>query len=77
MIPRVLARALRLVKEHRAQYSSLTAVCRVVARQGRIGAETLRRWVQQAEIDEGSGEGVTSQELEQICQAEGREREVA
>ncbi|RRD47362.1 hypothetical protein [Arachnia propionica] len=55
--PAVKARALRLVKEHRGQYSSLTVVCQVVARQKRIGAETWRRWVQQAEIDEGSREG--------------------
>lgn len=43
--PAVKARALRLVKEHRGQYSSLTVVCQVVARKKRIGAETWRRWV--------------------------------
>lgn len=55
--PAVKARALRLVKKYRGRYSSLTAACQAVARQERIGVGTLRRWVRQAEVDEGSREG--------------------
>lgn len=44
----------------------MTAACAAVARQERIGAETLRRWALQAEIDEGTRPGTTSQEHEQI-----------
>lgn len=57
---------MRLLREHRGQYPSLTAACAAVARQERIGAETLRRWALQAEIDEGTRPGTTSQEHEQI-----------
>lgn len=64
--PAVKERALRLLREHRGQYPSLTAACAAVARQERIGAETLRRWARQAEIDEGTRPGTTSQEHEQI-----------
>ncbi len=38
--PAVKARALRLVKEHRGRFSSLTAACQAVARLERIGVET-------------------------------------
>jgi transposase len=41
--PAVRERAVRLVREHRAEYSSLTAVAAVVARQERLGTETVRR----------------------------------
>lgn len=64
--PVVKERALRLLREHRGQYPSLTAARAAVARQERIGAETLRRWALQAEIDEGARSGTTSQEHEQI-----------
>lgn len=60
------ARALRLLKEHRGQYSSLTAACVAVARQERIGAETLRRWAVQDQIDSGDRPGTTSEEHQQI-----------
>ena len=64
--PAVKERALRLLREHRGPYPSLTAACAAVARQERIGAETLRRWALQSEIDEGTRPGTTSEEHEQI-----------
>ena len=64
--PAVKERALRLVREYRGQYPSLTAVCAAVARQERVGAETVRRWAVQAEIDDGARPGTTSEEHEQI-----------
>lgn len=62
----VKERALRFVREYRGQYPSLTVACAAVARQERIGAETVRRWAVQAEIDDGSRPGTTSQKHEQI-----------
>jgi putative transposase len=64
--PAVKKRALRLLREYRDQYPSLTAACAAVARQERIGAETLRRWMVQAEIDAGTREGITTQAREEI-----------
>ncbi len=64
--PAVKERALRLVREYRGQYPSLTAACAAVARQERVGAETVRRWAVQAEIDDRARPGTTSEEHEQI-----------
>lgn len=47
--PAVKERAVRRVLEHRAEYSSLTAAAAAVAKQERLGAESVRRWVLQAE----------------------------
>jgi transposase len=56
----------RLVREHRAEYSSLTAAAEAVARRERLGKETVRRWALQAEIDAGERPGVTSAENAEI-----------
>jgi transposase len=40
--PAVRERAVRLVREHRAEYSSLTAAAEAVARRERLGKETVR-----------------------------------
>ena len=64
--PQVRERAVRLVLEHRAEYPSTAQAVAAVARQERVGAETLRRWVIQAEIDAGERDGQTSQEHAEI-----------
>ncbi len=61
--PGVKDRAVRLVREHRSEYPSLTAAAAAVARQERLGKETVRRWAVQAEIDAGERSGSTSEEL--------------
>ena len=63
---KVSARAVRLVQEHRCEYSTLSKALETVARQEGVGKESLRRWVNQAEVDAGRRDGVTSVELEEI-----------
>jgi len=64
--PQVKARAVRLVLEHQQEYPSLTAAIVAVAKQCNVGTESLRRWVAQEQVDEGSREGVTTAEGEEI-----------
>lgn len=60
------ARALRMVQEHQQDYPSQTAAAQAVARQLGVGRETVRRWIVQAEIDEGARPGVASAEHAEI-----------
>ena len=55
------AKAIRLVREHAGDYPTQWAAITAVS--GRLGmsAETLRKWIRQAEVDEGKAPGVTSQ----------------
>ena len=60
------ARAVRLVREHADNYDSEWAAMKAIA--GRLGmsAETLRKWVRQAEIDAGEAAGVSSEESAEL-----------
>ena len=64
--PGVKARAVRLVRDHREEYPSATAAATAVAKQLGLGRETVRRWVVQADIDDGHRDGLSSEEREQI-----------
>ncbi|WP_182170001.1 IS3 family transposase [Flaviflexus equikiangi] len=66
--PAVKDRAVRLVRDHRADYPSTARAIAAVAIQEGIGRESLRRWVAQADIDAGQREGKTSEELAEIRQ---------
>lgn len=64
--PALRERAVRLVLEHRAVYPSNAKAIAAVARQEGVGAESLRRWVIQADIDSGDREGQTSEEAAEV-----------
>jgi transposase len=57
----------RLVAEHRGEYETEYAAIRsVAAKLGISTAETLRKWVRQAEVDGGQRPGVSSEESAEI-----------
>lgn len=64
--PQLKERAVRLVREHRIEYSSTTAAAAAVARQLGVGKESVRRWVVQAEVDGGARPGTTSEESAEV-----------
>ncbi|MGH6914185.1 MAG: IS3 family transposase, partial [Geminicoccales bacterium] len=74
--PEVRARAVRMVLEHAGEYGSQWGAISSIA--GKIGcsAETLRRWVRQAERDEGSRPGPTSTDRTRIRELERENREL-
>jgi transposase-like protein len=74
--PAVKERAVRLVREHQAEYPSLTAAAAAVARCERLGTDTVRRWVVQAEIDAGERPGPTSEELAEIKELKAKVRQL-
>lgn len=63
-------RAIRLVPDHLDEYPNLSSACAAVSPRLGFGAESLRRWVRQAQIDGGQREGVTSSESERIRKLE-------
>ena len=74
--PEVRERAVRMVFEHQADYDSQWAALNSIA--GKIGctAETLRKWVRQAERDQGRREGLTSSDRERLKALERENREL-
>ncbi|AXL11393.1 IS3 family transposase [Microbacterium foliorum] len=64
--PALRERAVRLVRDHGSEYPSRAKAIAAVARQEGVGAESLRRWVLQAEIDAGDRDGQTSEEHAEI-----------
>ena len=69
--PEFKSRAVRLVRDHLADYGSVTAASVAVGSQLGVSRETLRRWVAQAEIDDGARPGVTTAEAEEIRRLNG------
>ncbi len=60
-------RAVRMVAEVRPNYESEYAAIAAVAQKLGIGtAETLRKWVRQAQVDGGQRPGVTSEESAEL-----------
>ena len=74
--PEVRERAVRLVFENQGEHDSQWAAIGSIA--GKIGctAETLRKWVRQAERDQGRRAGVTSTERDRLKELERENREL-
>ena len=74
--PEVRERAVRLVLEHQENYNSQWAALTSIADKIGCTAETLRKWVRHAEVDQGSRPGVNSSERERIRELERENREL-
>ena|ERR1700730_5877131 len=61
------AKAVRLVREHSGDYPSEWAAIGAVAQRLQIGSSgTLRKWLRQAEVDEGGKAGTTTAEAAEV-----------
>ena len=66
----VRERAVRMVFEHQAEYSSQWKAVESIAQKIGCNAETLRTWVRRAETDAGDRPGLTTSERERLKQLE-------
>jgi transposase len=70
------AKAIRLVREHAGDYATQWAAIRAVSSRLGMSSETLRKWIRQAEVDEGAAPGVTSAESAEIRELRRKNREL-
>ena len=69
-------RAIRMAVDLRRDPATRSGALRRVGEQLGINPETLRNWVQQAEIDEGHRLGVTTTEAQRIAELERENKEL-
>ena len=74
--PEVQERAVRLVWEHQSEYDSEWAAIGSIAAKIGCTAETLRKWVRQAERDTGRRPGLTTDEKQRMKDLEREVREL-
>jgi transposase len=68
--PEVRERAVRMVLEHQDAHDSQWAAITSIAEKIGCTAETLRKWVRQAERDAGARSGLTTEERQRLKQLE-------
>ena len=74
--PEVRERAVRMVFEHQSEHDSQWAAMASIAAKIGCTPETLRKWVRQAERDQGLREGLTTSERERLKALERENREL-
>ena len=72
----VRERAIRMVREHGSEHPSQWAAIASIASKLGCTAETLRRWVRQAERDSGDRSGLTTDERQRLKELEREVREL-
>jgi|SRR5680860_1358062 len=72
----VRERAVRMVFDHEAEYDSQWAAITSVSTKLGMTPETLRKWVRQAETEEGRRPGTTTEERERVKQLEREVKEL-
>jgi transposase len=70
------ARAVRLVREHAGDYDTEWAAIKAISARLGMSAETLRKWVRQAEIDAGEAPGMTTDAAREIRELRWKCREL-
>ncbi|SDP27811.1 Transposase [Nakamurella panacisegetis] len=68
--------AVRLVRQLRSELGTDQGTVHRVARQLGYGAESVRSWVRQADIDDGRKPGVSTSEASRIAELEQENREL-
>ena len=74
--PEVRERAVRMVREHRADYPSLWAAIESIAPKIGCVPQTLNEWVKRDQIDTGARDGVTTSEREHMKALERENKEL-
>ena len=74
--PEVRERAVRMVFEHQDQYESQWAAMASIAEKIGCTTESLRKWVRQAERDQGRMPGLTTDERERLRALERENKEL-
>jgi transposase len=74
--PEFRERAVRLVFEHQGEHKTQWAAIVSIANKIGCTAETLRKWVRQAERDLGQRDGLSSSERDRLKQLEREVREL-
>lgn len=70
------ARAVRFVTDHAEEYDTRTACITAVAKRLSVSYESLRRWVNQSEVDTGVRDGVATDTVRELRELKRKNREL-
>jgi transposase len=70
------ARAVRLVTDHAEEYDTRTACLTAVAKRLGVSYESLRRWINQAEVDTGVRDGVPTDTVRELRELKRKNKEL-